>query len=126
VNPWPWSLELGFNQAQLVEEHTCTLYLAGQTAVDEHGHPQHKGNMAGQIELALDNLESVLASAAMTLENLVRLNIYTTDIDQLITHYEVIRSRFEEAGAAPPGTLLGVARLGFPELLVEFEGTAVA
>jgi hypothetical protein len=47
-------------------------------------------------------------------------------MDQLIAHYDVIKARFEEAGAAPPGTLLGVARLGFPELLVEFEGTAVA
>jgi enamine deaminase RidA (YjgF/YER057c/UK114 family) len=126
VNPWPWSLELGFNQAQLVEDHTCTLYISGQTAVDEEGRPQHKANMSAQITLALDNLESVLASAGMNLTNLVRLNIYTTDMDQLITHYAVIRDRFEESDAAPPGTLLGVTRLAFPDLMVEFEATAVA
>jgi enamine deaminase RidA (YjgF/YER057c/UK114 family) len=126
VNPWPWSLELGFNQAQLVEDHTCTLYMSGQTAVDGDGIPRHEGDLAGQINLALDNLETVLASAGMTLAEVVRLNIYTTDVDGLIENFDILKSRFAEAGATPPGSLLGVARLAFPELLVEFEATAAA
>jgi enamine deaminase RidA (YjgF/YER057c/UK114 family) len=39
--------------------------------------------MAKQLELALDNLEAVLAGADMTLANVVRLNAYTTDVDEL-------------------------------------------
>ena len=40
VNPWPWSSEMGFNQAELVTSASRTLYMAGQTAVDSAGTPQ--------------------------------------------------------------------------------------
>jgi enamine deaminase RidA (YjgF/YER057c/UK114 family) len=126
VNPWEWSKSMGFNQGEVVTGQTRTLFCAGQTAVDADGAPQHAGDMAAQIGLALDNLESVLAQAGMGLADLVRLNIYTTDVDTLFEHYGVLAARTGAAQVAPPGTLLGVARLAYPELLVELEATAVA
>jgi hypothetical protein len=39
VNPWPWSLGYGFDQAQLVEGATRVLVLSGQAAVDADGTP---------------------------------------------------------------------------------------
>ena len=126
VNPWSWSLNFGFNQGELVEGATRTLYCAGQTSVDENGAPQHVGDMAAQIALAADNLEAVLRAADMTIANLVRLNFYTTDIEGFLTHSGVLGERLAAAGVAPAGTLLGVASLAFPELLIEIEGTAVA
>lgn len=124
LNPWPWSVELGFNQAELVTGATRTLHLAGQSSMSADGAPQHAGDMAAQIELSLDNLEAVLAEAGMTLKDVVRLNIYTTDVDALFANYGLVAARFAEVGASPPGSLLGVARLAFPELMVEFEATA--
>ena len=126
VNPWQWSVEMGFNQGEVVTGATRTLYLAGQTSVDAEGRPQHVGDMAAQIAQALDNLETVLQEAGMTLANLIRLNIYTTDVDLMFEHFGVLAARTAAAGIAPPGSLLGVARLAYPELLVELEGTAVA
>ena len=126
VNPWDWSKSMGFNQGEVVRGQTRTLFCAGQTAVDADGAPQHAGNMAKQLTVALDNLESVLEEAGMGLANLVRLNIYTTDVDGLFEHYGVLAARTGAARVAPPGTLLGVARLAYPELLVELEATAVA
>lgn len=101
-----------------------TLYLAGQSAMSPDGAPQHAGDMSAQIQLSLDNLEAVLAGAHMTLANVVRLNIYTTDVDDLFANYGLIAERFAAVGVSPPGSLLGVARLAFPELLVELEATA--
>ncbi len=126
VNPWPWSLEFGFNQGELVEGETKVLLCAGQTSVDGTGAPQHAGDMAAQIELALDNLTTVLAEAKMSLSNLVRLNIYTTDVDSFLEIAGVMGARMPSAGITPPSTLLGVVRLAFPDLMVELEGTAVA
>ena len=126
VNPWQWSVGMGFNQGEVVTAATRTLYLAGQTSVDADGHPQHPGDMAAQLALALDNVEAVLRAAGMTLANLVRLNIYTTDVDLLFEHFGVLAARTGAAGVAPPGCVLGVARLAYPDLLVELEGTAVA
>lgn len=62
----------------------------------------------------------------MALANAVRLNNYTTDVDLLFQHYGALASRTGVAGVAPPGTLLGVARLAYAELLVELEATAVS
>ncbi|WP_243707837.1 RidA family protein [Micromonospora sp. KC606] len=126
VNPWTWSVELGFNQGEIVSGHTRTLYCAGQTATSGDGKPQHAGDMAAQLALSLDNLEAVLGEAGMSLANLVRLNVYTTDVDLLFQHYGVLASRLGAARVAPTSTMLGVTRLAIPTLMVELEGTAVA
>jgi enamine deaminase RidA (YjgF/YER057c/UK114 family) len=126
VNPWTWSVELGFNQGELVSGHTRTLYCSGQTAMNGDGEPQHDGDMAAQVALSLDNLEAVLGAAGMSLANLVRLTVYTTDVDALFPHYGVLASRLAAAGVAPPTTMLGVTRLAVPGQMVELEGTAVA
>ncbi len=126
VNPWQWSVSMGFNQGEVVTGETRTLFCAGQTSVDADGAPQHAGDMAAQISLALDNVERVLEQGGMGLANVVRLNIYTTDVDRFLEHYGVLAARTGAAQVAPPGTLLGIARLGYPELLVELEATAVA
>lgn len=125
VNPWPWSLKFGFNQAEIVEGRRRELICAGQTAMDADGNPQHAGDMRSQIGMALDNLETVLSEAGMTFSNVVRLNIYTTDVDEALTHWEVLRTRLGAAGVTPPITLLGVTRLAFPALMIELEATAV-
>ncbi len=125
VNPVNWSMELGFNQGELVSGQTRTLYCSGQTAMSGDGRPQHDGDMAAQLALSLDNLESVLGAAGMSLANLVRLNVYTTDVDGLFPHYGVLAARLGAARVAPATTMLGVTRLAVPGQLVELEATAV-
>ncbi|MCW4354059.1 RidA family protein [Hoyosella sp. YIM 151337] len=126
VNPVMWSTGLGFNQGELVTGHDRTLYCSGQTAMSDDGKPQHSDDMAAQLALSLDNLEAVLKEADMSLANLVRLNVYTTDVDVLFQHYDVVAARLGAAGVAPTTTMLGVTRLAVPGLMVELEGTAVA
>lgn len=126
VNPWPWSLHYGFNQGELIEGQQRVLYCSGQTPVDKDGKPQHAGDMRGQVKLAFDNLEAVLREADMTLANVVRLVIYTTDVDLLLKSFDIVGSRLGAAKATPAQTMLGVSRLFLPELLVEIEATAVA
>lgn len=125
VNPVTWSVELGFNQGEVVSGHTRTLYLSGQTAMSAEGRPEHDGDMAAQLALAIDNLEAVLDAAGMSLASLVRLNVYTTDVDALFPHYGVLAGRLGAAGVAPATTMLQVVRLAVPGQLVELEGTAV-
>jgi enamine deaminase RidA (YjgF/YER057c/UK114 family) len=125
VNPWDWSLQFGFNQAELVEGASKILFCSGQTSIDANGQPQHPGDMAAQLSLALDNVEAVLHEAGLGLDNLVRLNVYTTDVDAYIAGSSNMRHRLAAAGATPPATLLGVARLAYPQLMVELEATAV-
>ncbi len=124
VNPWSWSLKLGYNQAELIEDAKRHLICAGQTAVDAEGKPQHPGDMRNQITLTLDNLEAVLGAADMGLANITRLKIYATDVEEAMKHFDLLGARFGPVKAAPPMTLLGVTRLAIPELMIELEATA--
>ena len=122
INPHSWTIELGFDQAQLIEGHQRLLVCSGQDAVDADGAPQHPGDMAAQLELALDNLEAVVAAADMTLANIVRLNVYATDVDEAIKHFPSINARFRDSRYAT--TVLGVTQLP-AQFLVMLEATAI-
>lgn len=88
INPWKWQDQLGFAQAIEVSGAQSVLYCAGQSSMDAQGRPANKGDMRGQITLAMDNLEEVLRHAGATLSNVVRLNYYTTDVDRFFAaHY---------------------------------------
>lgn len=126
VNPWSWSLNVGYNQAELIEGARKQLTCAGQTAVDADGNPQFENDMRGQIALAIDNLEAVLNAADMGLADISKLTIYATDVDEALKHFDIFGQRFGSAKAAPPMTLLGVTRLAMPQLMFEIEATAVA
>jgi len=124
VNPWPWSLNFGYNQAEIITNPSRQLICAGQTAVDGEGTPQHPGDMRAQLTLALDNLEAVLTAADMSLANIIRLSVFATDVDDALQNFDVLGSRLGPAGVTPPMTLMGVSRLAMPPLMIELEATA--
>jgi enamine deaminase RidA (YjgF/YER057c/UK114 family) len=126
INPWTWQDQFGFVQAHEVSGAERTLYCAGQTSSDADGNPVHPGDMRAQLAQVLDNLETVLSEAGFELSQVVRLNTYTTDVDAFLAEGGEAAARLAEAGCRPSATLLGVARLAFPEFLVELEATAVA
>ncbi len=125
VNPWSWQDSFGFSQAIEVSGAQRTIFCAGQTSTDGEGKPVHLNDMRGQINQAIDNLETVLIESGAGLSDVVRLNYYTTDVDLLLEAYDALLDRLGEAGCQPASTLVGVTSLAFPELLVEIEATAV-
>jgi enamine deaminase RidA (YjgF/YER057c/UK114 family) len=127
VNPWKWQDEYGFSQAVEASGSERVLYCAGQTSTGPDGESLHGDDMAAQTGQALDNLETVLSKAGMSLANLVRVNYYVTDVDRyLMEGAAVVGQRLGAGGVQPAATLLGVSRLAFPDLLIEIEATAVA
>jgi enamine deaminase RidA (YjgF/YER057c/UK114 family) len=126
VNPWKWQDAYGFSQAVEVTGAARWLVCAGQTSVDADGNPLHAGDMAAQLQQAFDNLEAVLKGSGMTLANVVRLNYYTTDVAAYVQASGAVAGRFAKGAPPPAGTLLGVAALFHPDILVEIEATACA
>lgn len=126
VNPWDWSIKLGYNQAEIIDGVSRQVICAGQTAVDGDGNPQHPGDMRAQINLALDNMEAVLSAADMNLSNVIKLGIYATDVYEALKNFDLLGMRFGSHQVAPPMSLLGVTRLAIPGLLFEIEATAAA
>ena len=124
INPWKWQDQLGFVQGVEISRADRVFYCAGQTSMDAEGNPVHAGDMRAQIEMSLDNLETVLTQADYSLADVVRMNYYTTDVDAFFAEYMAGLARLTAAGCRPASTLLGVARLAFPELMIEIEATA--
>jgi enamine deaminase RidA (YjgF/YER057c/UK114 family) len=124
-DPWDWQEQFVYSQARATTGDRRTVYVAGQASVDDAGRPVHVGDMAAQLSRAFDNLETVLRAAGLGLDDVVRLNYYTTDVDSLFASWGVVAERLGSTAPPPTATLLGVARLAYPELLVELEATAV-
>jgi enamine deaminase RidA (YjgF/YER057c/UK114 family) len=120
VNPWEWSKAFGFSQAVKLTDTRELLVCAGQTAMGPDGSLPPSADMGQQVRAALENVVAVLEAGGMTPANIVRSNIYTTDVDACIG---VLGSTVQEVlgSILPASTLLGVNRLAFPELLVEIE-----
>lgn len=126
INPTDWLSGFNINHGIEVTGAQRVLYLSGQTSNGPDGAPLHKGDVVAQFSAAWSNLKDALAAAGMDPTNIVRLNIYTTDVPAFMAQAEDLIPIFAGDGCKPVSTLLGVAALFEPELMVELEATAVA
>ena len=125
INPWKWQDDYDFSWAIEVRGVQRTVYCAGCVSCDADGKPIHPGDMLAQFHQALDNIETVLAKAALKLSDVVRLNYYTTDIPAFLEAVPKVGVRLKQAGCQPASTLLGITRLAEPDWMIEIEATAV-
>jgi enamine deaminase RidA (YjgF/YER057c/UK114 family) len=106
-----------------------TVYLSGQVARDADGKPVGEGDLATQVEQAYNNIAVALAAVGGTFDNVAKLTIYLVDWspEKLQALGEGSSRVAQRLGLnlAKPTTLLGVAALGEPDLLVEVEAIAV-
>ena len=100
------------------------LFLAGQVATDGDGNVIGEGDMRAQVRQVLENMKTVLASQRADFDDVVKITIYTTDIDAYRTTGD-IRSEYW-TGGAPASTLVQIDQLARPVFLVEIEATAIA
>lgn len=126
INPTPWLRNFNLHHGIEVSHASRTLYLSGQASTGGDGSAMYPGDIRAQFERAWSELKDALALAEMEPRNIVRLNIYTTDIDALMADAEHISNIWGSEGCQPVCSLLGVQRLFLPELMVELEATAVA
>lgn len=124
INPAKWQDPLGFVQGHQVSGAQSMLFCAGQISIDPDGKPLHVGDFRGQLNCVLDNIERVLQGGGFTVADIVRVNIYTTDLEGFFANRDVLLKRFVAAGGRYASTLLGISRLARPEFLVEIEVTA--
>jgi enamine deaminase RidA (YjgF/YER057c/UK114 family) len=123
VNPWEWSKRFGFSQAVEVRGTQRVLWCSGQTAIGEDGSPPTSPDMGNQVRTAFENLTTVLETAGMSMEDVIRITYYTTDVDELVAVLRDIASGFFGDNLVA-STLLGVSQLAFPEIKIEIEAVA--
>jgi enamine deaminase RidA (YjgF/YER057c/UK114 family) len=125
VNPWEWSKAFGFSQAIDLKGTERLLLCSGQTAIAEDGSPPSSLDMGDQVRKAFANLGAVLQAVGLSSSDVVKVNYYTTDVDELIAVLGPLAREFFGVNL-PASTLLGVVRLAFPQLKIEIEATAAS
>jgi len=117
----PWEPKVGYARAVQVGE---TIHISGTTGTDPSGKVLAPGDVYAQSVQAIRNIENALKRLGLGLEHVVRTRIYLTQISRW---EEAARAHVEFFGEVHPATsLIGVAGLVDPEMLVEIEAEAVA
>lgn len=127
INPPELAPPVGFAHAWLVEHgEQRTLYLAGECGYDRTGAVVHKGDLVGQLDLALANVGAILRDAGMAFEDVVQLNFYVTSRDDYATaRKEFGRVWRARCGKHYPGmAMFEVVSLFDPEARIEIQGIA--
>ena len=108
---------------------TRTVYLAGQVARDADGNPVGAGDLAAQVEQAYLNVGTAMAAVGGSWDDVAKLTLYVVDWspDKLAGLGAGVARVAERLGVDPtkPITLIPVAALGEPDLLVEVDAVAV-
>lgn len=129
INPEELAPPKGFAHGWLVESGDArTLYLAGQCAHDREGSLCHPGDLVGQLEVALRNIESVLRGADMAFGDLVQLNLYVRSRDDYTTARRGFGAVWREIGGDhyPAMAVFEVSSLFDPAALIEIQGIAAS
>jgi len=126
INPPTLARPTGFSHGILVTGGRL-LFLAGQTASNAEGQIVAPGNLAGQYEQVLRNLQTVVETAGGKMQDIMKMTIFIRNRDDYLAHLKplgnVHRTFF---GAYYPATaLLEISRLFQDDALIEIEGLAV-
>ena len=99
------------------------VWTAGQVAMRPDGSPAPAGDWEAQTRLAMENVGHALAAAGAGWSDVVKLTFFVVDVSEVAT-IRAVRDQFLDAERRPASTLVRVAGLILPELLIEIEAVA--
>lgn len=115
----PWESIAGYSRAVVVGD-SC--WVAGTTDAGPDGRSLHPGEIGAQARAVLTIIETALADAGFALDDVVRTRMFVTDISR---SSEVVAVHGAVFGSIrPAATLVEVAALIDPSLLIEIEAEA--
>lgn len=123
-DPWAWGKNTNSVQAVEVKNPEGTLYCSGQVALDENGVPS-SADMRSQLIQTIANLEQLIKESGYQNSGIVRLNIYTTSVQEFFTTCMDVYVPFLKSNSIEQSTTLLEVKGLFATLTVELEATVV-
>lgn len=99
------------------------VFISGQTALDTDGNIVGAGDCDLQCRHALANIRTLLEEAGGSMNNVVKISTFITNIDNFDA-FNTVRNEFF-SDPYPTSTIVEISALGEPELLIEIEAVAV-
>jgi reactive intermediate/imine deaminase len=118
---WGYHHAWGFSQAIRVG---ALIFLAGQIPVDPDGNVLFEGDIRGQTRQSFENMKVVLEAAGSSLDDIVEIVSYHTDMADLDTMNEVKAEYLTRN--LPVWTAVGVSGLALPGQMIEIKVVALA
>lgn len=100
-----------------------TVYVSGQASVDARGRLVGAGDVVAQTRQVLENMTAVLAAAAGTLDDVVKVTVYLANCADRPKVNEVRKAYF--GANRPASTLIGINEFAIEGMLVEIDAVAV-
>jgi 2-iminobutanoate/2-iminopropanoate deaminase len=120
INPknvhWPF----GYTHIAKIDD---TIHVSGQLPLDIEDNIVGKGDMVAQTDKTYENLKKCLESAGATMNDIVFLRIFVTDLEAFQETGEVRKKYFGKYRPATTG--LEISKLYYPEAMIEAEAMAV-
>jgi enamine deaminase RidA (YjgF/YER057c/UK114 family) len=121
----PATLSPPFGYSHVVEAPAGTIvYISGQVPLDAEGNLVGAGDFAAQTRQVFENLTRALEAADATWSDVVKLDYFLRDVDQ-IGAVRAIRDEYVDTANPPASTLVEVSGLFRPDVLVEIQATAI-
>jgi reactive intermediate/imine deaminase len=99
------------------------LWISGQVALDKDGKLVGKGDLRAQAVQVLENIKAILADSAATMDDIVKVTVYVTDIRAFNDITDIREQYFPKDG--PSSVICEVSALAWPEFMIEIEAVAV-
>jgi reactive intermediate/imine deaminase len=100
-----------------------TLYVSGQVSLDASGKVVGAGDFEAQARQVFENVKAALAAAGATLAHVVKITVFVTDLSGVAAFRKLRNEYFPKD--PPASSMVKVAGLVLPELLIEIEAIAV-
>lgn len=112
-----------FSQVVSADAPRRLAFIAGQIAMAPDGSLVGVGDIDAQLRQVFANLRAAVEAAGGTLADIASLTVYVKDVAHHRNYLAVLAEEFTDW--RPAETLVQVAALGLPELLVEIQAVAV-
>ncbi|MFN8558921.1 MAG: RidA family protein [Dehalococcoidia bacterium] len=122
VNPASMAPPTGYSYA--VKKGGTPVHIAGQVARDAAGNVVGAGDAGAQTEQVYKNLKAVVEACGGTMDDIVKLTVYTTDLAYRPA-IGAVRQRYFTDGQYPASTFVVISSLADPAFLVEIEAVAM-
>lgn len=125
INPSNFTKTVGaYSQALKVDMGTKSMiFLSGQLAMDAEGVPVAPNDISAQTRYIFENIKKILKEANATLEDVVKVQIFMTDISKF-SQFSAVRNEYLE-NIKPVSTLVEISNTVKDGCDVEIEVTAI-